>query len=300
MGSTTLGQSSTSPRAVGIPATLTKTPQGRTKPLRIVSSEKGILVFKNLPAGTYKLELTTGWGEKLRHDFVLGDHSHSSAFKEYPLKPLKYADVKITVDWPEDLKEKGLKVLCNFMPQVVSDWGRGKATLPYSVLMGSEGLVADHLRPDEITWINPHVKSPAMNLKHQFREIALENNLEQLDFSFGSHLPLYPEVQTVQRVATPGLHYLSSLDILLPDPEKEVLPDTSKIKLNRLASHNYQFHKSITPEYKGKINTLSSEHDHDDIYPEFSARLNEENIWTIELPESLVTQVREYLQDNNL
>lgn len=93
--------------------------------------------------GSYSLSVTTPWGEGLSRQIGLRPGQEAVREIVCPAVAPDDVDVEFSVDWPEDLKERGLWLLCNFYMgsrRIGSDSWSSFSRTPFNSSMGMVGM----------------------------------------------------------------------------------------------------------------------------------------------------------------
>ena len=224
---------------------------------------EGIVDFGLVHAEYYDLNVMMTWGESLRQDIPVLPGGSETVEIVCPSAAPQDVQIALSVQWPDELREKGLWLKCHFSPAPKSidgrRWSVSDSFGGHYLIFSPSGELFEH---------NPTLSSSGLPEDVMVREGRV------LD---GASKPL--ETQTVLRWKGTGFN-LSGISIM--QPQSKAPPEGETAEEQRLSSLGDHF---LNVDSNGEV-------------PEFRAKPGELNRWTITLPPELVEQLREKLTES--
>jgi hypothetical protein len=174
-----------------------------------ISGADGIADFGLVRPGAHNLRITTPWnGNEYRSLFItLRPGEEHTEEIICPAEPLPEADVKISVDWPEDLKDKNLWAICSFdLDKRTVDKGDWKQSPKPSRFPSSSRHLAISPQGEVVTF----QRIQKQNMGNIFSNSRVETYLKQLEDGPNTS-PIKQRSRSEQRSGSP----LSTLKSML-------------------------------------------------------------------------------------
>lgn len=284
------------PPAIGYSAQLTSSNLNlnERRSFTTKSDVDGRLFFERVMPGEYDLAVTTPTGEILRSNIEINKKSSRSYRFRCPEDRLQFSKVKFKINWPEDLDNKGLITILNFETQREQDedWKRENLPFRFHLLLKDSDLIWHKIAQDELYWLSKNGRVPYP----QYREFAQAQELDVIEFSelyVTDDEEIHAAIDLAQRN-----YYLKGIDIALSpemiqaEMEKYHPEKTDRFLMKLIGSHVYE---SRSKEGGGFGGRRGNQTELNKSCPLFTVSEEEEQTWTVELPEELLEQVREAL-----
>lgn len=269
------------------------------------SDSEGIADFGQIRPGQYEMGVVTPLGDQLGTMLFVPRGRQLEKEIVCPAKNLQYSEVKVEIDWPDDLRDKVLWTVCafsrrdKFVDEIGSE-GEFRATWTrnaryqrhHALVLTEKGQIIDSLSVANLAWRSfadggdPPVFNQSSHSVSHF--IASAPSLGELLVKPNRNPHFSEPLSTLRRITED--HCLTAIMIAVPQggPSKPVSWPADKPNAGQsfviLGRHQFEHPDSVEFSLRSGLEI-----------PTFKVESDEENHWTISLPEALLKQVRMHL-----
>jgi len=271
------------------------TSKGAYDEIGLMTDSEGIADFGQIRTGQYRLGVSTPWGDYLESTLFVPRGRPLVKEIVCPAGLSTYDDVQLEINWPQDLRDKGLWAVCAFsrsQDPLVADGtsllaaGMMRWTLNtkyprnHVVIFTAAGKCIDSPRGMDLVWTDSsNGEGYQTDYLANYVGRSIEN-FNQLSLKRNSY-PGYSE-PTLKVRRIPRNHFLTGIEIALPSRDVKNFAKEPSFRI--IGRHPFCDPDEVEMVFRAG----------EDI-PMFEVKSGVENRWTITLPEELLKQVRTHL-----